>query len=186
MGVTSKAILFGDVTAAEIAAVLEAAFPTIDKVDTLHDKGDSHFVLIFPEPNLEYRGNGNATHRQLFVFPPESIGDDADVYDGKRTIISFSGWGSDQEMLEILAKEFGGFVSLRDSSEWATYEPSTDIMTTLSPECRLKVKLSQTLPLEQATLLAKLVDTPELIEQVAQHFADYTEAKNVAAATPAP
>lgn len=177
MGVTSKAILFGDVTAAEIATVLQAAFPTIDKVDTLHDKGDRHFVLVFPEPNLEYRGHGNATHRQLYVFPPESISDYADVYDGKRTVINFSGWGSDQEMLEVLAKEFGGFVNFRDGSEWATYEPSTDIVSTLSPECRLKVQLSQTLPLEQATLLAKLVETPELIEQVVQHFADYLEDK---------
>lgn len=186
MSVTSKAILFGDVTAAEIVAVLQSAFPTIGKVDTLHDKGDSHFVLIFPEPNSEYRGHGNATHRQLFVFPPESISDYADVYDGKRTVINFNGWGSDQEILEVLAKEFGGFVNFRDGSEWATYEPSTDIMSTLSPECRLKAKLSQTLPLKQATLLAKLVDRPELIEQVIQHFAEYTEAKNVAAATPAP
>lgn len=186
MGVTSKAILFGDVTGAEIAAVLQAAFPTIDKVDTQHDKGYKHFVLIFPEPNFEYRGNGNATHRQLYVFPPESISDYVDVYDGKRTVINFNGWGSDQEMIEVLAKEFGGFVNLRDGSEWTAYEPSTDIMSTLSPECHLKIKLSQTLPLEQATLLSKLVDTPELIEQVVQHFADYTEAKNVAAANPAP
>lgn len=176
MSVTSKAILFGDVTAAEIAGVLQAAFPTIDKVDVKHNKPYKHFILVFPEPNLEYRGNGNATHRQLYVFPPESISDDLDVYDGKRTVINFNGWGSDQEMLEVLAKEFGGFVNLRDGSEWATYEPSTDIMTTLSPEDRLKIQLAKALPLQEAVMLAKLVEKPELMAAVVVQFADYLEA----------
>lgn len=179
MAVTSKAILFGDVTAAEISAVLQTAFPTIDNIETRHVDGDRHFSLVFPEPNPEHRGIGNATHRQLYVFPPESINDDADVYDGKRTVINFSGWGSDREMLEVLAKEFGGFVCIRNGSDWATYESSNDIISTLTPEDRLKVQLSRTLPLAQATLLTKLVDTPELIEQVIRHFADYTEAKSV-------
>lgn len=188
MGVATKAILFGNVTGPEIAAVLKKAFPTIDTFKTDAPTDGDFFRLIFADPNQDALTSRDAKHRMLYVWPPESdLSDNLDVYDGKRTVVDLNSWGSHKEIIETLAKEFGGFVSIADSKEWTTFEPSkADLLDIVSPEDKLKIMLARSLPLSQATLLAKLVDTPELIEEVVQQFSDYLEVKNAVSANPKP
>jgi len=176
MGVNSKAILIGHITAPEIINALKEAFPHVQNYE-VRSKGD-WYQLTFKEP----RQVGN---RRLAVWPPESeLSDYLDIYNGERTIVDLRSWGSDREIIESLAKQFGGYVSIADSEEWTAFEASSETMDALPPEDRLKINLAKILPLRQANILMELVDRQEDFDAVLAHMTEYAAKRERALSGP--
>lgn len=159
MGVDTKSILFGNPNAAEIAQTVTEAFgfePEI-RLGFGNDEQPTYFILSFPDTEDQSKP------RQLHVFTETS--DNKDVFDGPSTHCMLGMWGGSIEIMEALARKFGGFVCDSDSAgEWRPVdrvENADAPQAPLAPEAVLNLALAKTIDPKAAIEIRKLVKDRE-------------------------
>jgi hypothetical protein len=178
MGVSAKAILFGDISREQVAAVIREAFPVTAsdmRMDFRNDDGYGN--IIFPDPGPV--AAGDATHRKLFFMAANTVHDYEEVYSGTRTTIDLSAWGSSTEILTAVLQRFGGFLlksdakSSSDPDNWERFDAPRDGFEAANPKDRLKIELAGSLPFALSTQLAALADDSQSLDKVLAAFLKY-------------
>ncbi len=158
MGVDTKSILFGKPNATEIAQAITEAFGFEPEIRMAFSDDPTYFIMNFPDTQ------DNKEPRRLNVHL-DCAGDYADVYQGDATLCSLGMWGGSIEIMEALAKKFGGFVCDSDSvGEWRPVDrvENTDpSVTSLPPEAVLNLTLAKVIDPQAAIEIRKLVKDRE-------------------------
>jgi hypothetical protein len=171
MGVDTKAILIGQPSAVEIALVITEVYGFDPEIRVGLDRKEvpTYFILSFPEPEDQKNG------RQLHVFTETS--DDSAVFDGPATHCTLGMWGSSIEIMEALARKFGGFVCDSDSvGDWRPVdriELAPGEQPPLTPEATLNLRLAKVIDAKAALEIRKLVKNREQFAQLMDALADY-------------
>jgi hypothetical protein len=155
VGVDTKSILISNPSAALIAQAIAEAYGQEPEIRLGVD--DTHFVMSFPDTQ-------DATQaRQLHVFTQSS--DSEDVFDGPATHCMLGMWGGSIEIMDMLARKFGGFVCDSDSvGDWRPVdrvEVADGELPPLSPEAVLNLALAKTIDVKAALEIRKLVKNRE-------------------------
>src|SRR3546814_15804395 len=109
MSEDSKGIIIGAVSVAEVDGFLRAKFGFDTKVRI---NSNDYAIIQFLDP---VRGE----HRSLHLFDGHSVGDDRDVYDGPRTLISIGVTGRVATLLHAIVERGGGRFSASDpETDW--------------------------------------------------------------------
>lgn len=160
MGVDTKSILFGKPNAAEIAQAITEAFgfePEI-RVGLDYEEVPTYFILNFPDTQDKKEPRRLNVHLGC-----ES--DYEDVYQGEATLCSLGMWGGSIEIMEALARKFGGFVCDSDSvGEWRPIDRVENMDTPLAPlppEAVLNLTLAKVIDPKAALEIRKLVKDRE-------------------------
>lgn len=160
MGVDTKGILFGKPNAAEIAQAITEAFGFEPEIRSGlgYEEVPSYFILTFPDTQDKKES------RQLHVHL-DCEGDYANVYEGKATLCSFGLWGGSIEIMEALARKFGGFVCDSDCvGEWHPVDRAENAdapQAPLAPEAVLNLTLARVIDPKAAIEIRKLVKDRE-------------------------
>ncbi len=180
MGVDTKSILFGQPNAAEIAQTITEAFgfePEI-RVGFGNEEVPTYFIMTFPDTQETDKG------RQLNIHL-DCASDYTDVYEGKATLCSLGMWGGSIEIMEALARKFGGFVCDSDSvGEWRPVDrvENTDApQAPLAPEAVLNLTLAKVIDPKAALEIRKLVKDREQFAKLMDAL-DLYRAQTVSAA----
>lgn len=160
MGVDTKSILFGKPNAAEIAQAITEAFgfePDI-RLGFGNDEDPTYFIMTFPDTEDQTKA------RQLNVHL-DCEGDYANVHEGKATLCSLGMWGGSIEIMEALARKFGGFVCDSDfDGDWRPVdrvENADASLAALPPEAVLNLTLAKVVAPKAALEIRTLVKDPE-------------------------
>jgi hypothetical protein len=152
--------LFGKPNAAEIAQAITEAFgfePEI-RVGLEFEEVPSYFILSFPDTQ------DKKEFRRLNVHLG-CEGDYEDVYQGEATLCSLGFWGGSIEIMEALARKFGGFVCDSDSvGEWRPVDRVENAVAPeppLSPEAVLNLTLSKVIDPKAALEIRKVIKDPD-------------------------
>lgn len=171
MGISAKAILFGDISREQVAAVIREAFPVAANDIRMNFKDASGYGnIVFPEPGPV--GPRDATHRNLMFMPPNTVHDYEEIYSGTRTVLDLNAWGSSTEILTAILKRFGGFLlesdskSSDDPANWVRFDAPKDGFEAANPKDRLKIELAGSLPFALSTQLAALADDSQSLDKV--------------------
>jgi len=159
MGVDTKAILFGNPNAEQIAQAITATFG-LDAVYRLAFSNDPSYVIMnFPDPNHQ---KGDDVRRLNIHL---GCTDYSDVHDGSTTVCSLGCWGSSIQIMDALARKFGGFVYDSDSvGHWravAPMEAGHDASVAPSPIDELNLVLSKAIAPAAAIEIRDLAKDPQ-------------------------
>jgi hypothetical protein len=158
VGVDTKSILFGKPNAAEIAQAITEAFGFDPEVRMAFNDDPTYFILNFPDTQDKKEA------RRLNVHL-DCEGDYAHVHQGKATQCSLGMWGGSIEIMEALARKFGGFVCDCDSvGEWRPVdrvENSDAPLAPLPPEAVLNLTLAKVIDPQAALHIRKVVKDSE-------------------------
>src|SRR3546814_7911840 len=81
-------------------------------------------------------------HRSLHLFDGQSVGDDRDVYDGPRTLISIGVHGRGATLIHAIVERWGGWFSASDTErDWKPVQPTGDEAAPLPPDALLRIEL---------------------------------------------
>lgn len=171
MGVDTKSILISNPNAAEIAQAITEAYgfePSI-RIGLDYEEIPNYFILSFPDTQDADKS------RQLHVFLKSP--DYADVFDGPATHCSLGAWGGSVEIMDMLARKFGGFVCDSDfDGEWRPVdcvvadgvEPPP-----LTPEAQLNLSLANLIDAKPALEIRKLVKDREQFAKLMEVLDEY-------------
>lgn len=182
MGISAKAILFGEINYREVAAVIREAFPgSADAMSFNVEEWDKrgYGYILFPEPNPT--DERDAKYRQLMVFKGASTPDNATIYDGTRTLLNLNKWGSSSEILLAVLNKFGGYFLESDAREndWKLIQPPAAAFEASEPKERLKIELARDLPVGIANELAKLAEDEAALDKVLVAYAVFKKEQNI-------
>lgn len=183
MGVDTKAILVSNPNHEEVAQAITEAFGSVPEIRTgvaLRGEAPTHFILTFPDPVETDKD------RMLHVFT-KTMSDYEDVYTGPATSAMLGMWGQSVQIMEALARKFGGFVCDSDfTGDWRVVDRVTEEgaaePTPLAPADELNLALSRFLPAEQAIEIRKVSQNPHTLAQVMAAFDAYRARSEAAAA----
>ena len=171
MGVDTKSILVSNPNATEIAQAITEAYghePDI-RVGLAYEEVPTYFILTFPDTQDKKKD------RQLHVHT--KLSDNAEILDGPATHCSLGMWGGSIEIMETLARKFGGFVC--DSDSVGDWRPVDRVETTpgevppLSPEAELNLALAKLIDPKPALEIRKLVRDREQFAKLMAVLDDY-------------
>lgn len=171
MGVDTKGILISNPNAAEIAQAITEAYghePDI-RIGLPGDEVPTYFILSFPDTQK------TQDKRQLHVFT--KCPDNPEVFDGPATHCSFGMWGGSVEIMDMLARKFGGFVCDCDSvGDWRPVdrvETAPGEQPPLTPEAELNLALAKLIDAKPALEIRNLVKNRDQFAKLMVVLDDY-------------
>lgn len=174
MGDDTKAILIGKSNIQEIAARLKAEFG--GDVSVIDTSVGGMFVITLPDP--KGRIPGGAELRSMYVHT-DIQSDYREVLSGPKTICSLGAFGGSVEIMEALAKHFGGFVCDRDSDdEWRFIDRSNEPIE-LPMLDRFRIEIEKVVGASMAVHFAAL--DRDKIDKVIAVYAAYLNQEEVSA-----
>jgi hypothetical protein len=114
--------------------------------------------------------------RRMLSVHGGDIGDDRDVYDGERTILTLGVHDDGPAIMEAVTKAFGGY--LQESSTVEEWRPVAPVATEFLPRDKLRIAMAKTVGAKEAGLLMKMLDDDdkreELLRLVGETWAEPT------------
>lgn len=182
MSVDTNALLIGSPNQEEIAAALRLAFPEIEvKTEAAYD--DETFRVFFADPICK-PGPRDAKHRMMFVLPSYEGDECKNVFDGRGTWCSLGASGGSVQIMEALARHFGGFVRDKDDADWRHIAAEEGKEPNYTSEDRLRITLASVAGPKAGTAIANLINDPEKLTAVTQALVDYAAEISTPSATP--